>query len=85
MTDLLPVYRRIDVADVTSRTAPPYGTITFTERNSRYVLLAENGKMLIGPLGVNYYEDGPPDAAVIYLRRHDVPPRRTPKPKKRRK
>jgi hypothetical protein len=63
----------IAVASVTPRTAPPYGTITHTERNSSHVLRAENGKMLIGPLGVNYFQDGTPDNEVVYLRRWDVP------------
>jgi hypothetical protein len=66
-------FTRIDVTSVTPRTSPPYGTITHVERNSRHVLRAENGKMLIGPLGVNYFEDGPADNWVVYLRRWDVP------------
>lgn len=73
-----PVFVRIDVTDVTPRSAPPYGTITFTERNSRYVLAADDvpGKLLIGPLGVNYFEDGAADHEVIYLRRADMAPTR---------
>lgn len=71
-----PVFHRIDVVAVTPSTAPPYGRITHTERNSRYVLAADDGsgKLLIGQLGVNYFPDGPADQDEVYLHRHDVPP-----------
>lgn len=72
-----PDYVRINVAEVTPRTAPPYARITFTERNSRYVLPNEDGdKLLVGPLGVNYHLDGQPDSDGLYLHRWDVPARR---------
>lgn len=72
-----PTYVRVPVEKVTHRTAPAYGTITFNERNSKHVLSdGGSGKLLIGPLGVHYYQDGPPDSQVIYLRRWDVPPGR---------
>jgi len=68
-------HHRIDVARVTPRSAPPYATITYPERNSIHVLTSDDGtgKLLIGPLGVNYYEDGAPGRDVVYLRRWDMP------------
>ena len=80
-----PIYQRINVAELTPRTAPPYVALTHTERNSRYVLPAEDGqghgKVLIGVLGVNYYEDGPADRDMVYLRRFDQPPTRGKRPR----
>lgn len=73
---VLPDYEQIDVTSVTPRTSVPYAKISFTERNSMHVLRAENGLLLIGPLGVNYYEDGPADRDGVYLRRWDVEPLR---------
>lgn len=69
-------YVRIDVAGITPLTAPPYGTITFHERNGANVLVGQNLLLLIGPLGVNYYVESS-DADVIYLRRFDMRPGRT--------
>jgi hypothetical protein len=77
----LPEYVRINVPDLTPRTSPPYVMLSFNERNSRYVLAAEDGsgKLLVGPYGVNYYEDGKPTQDGIYVRRWDVPPVRGPR------
>ena len=73
----MPTYQHINVAEVTPRTAPPYALISFTQRNSQYVLPIDGSdKLLIGPLGVNYYPDGPPTAEGVYLRRWDAPPTR---------
>jgi hypothetical protein len=73
----VPLYERINVADVTPKTAPPYASITHTDRTSRFVLTSEDGtKLLIGQLGVNYFADGPADRDMIYLRRWDQAPRR---------
>jgi hypothetical protein len=74
----VPTYVRIDVTAVTPRTAPPYVLMTYTERNSRYVLLSDDGsgKLLVGPMGVNYFEDGKPTLEGIYLHRWDQPPGR---------
>jgi hypothetical protein len=79
MDDGPPTYERLDVANVTPRTAPPYATISFAERNSRFVLTTRDGsgRMLIGPLGVNYFLDGRPDHATFFLRRWDMPPFRS--------
>lgn len=78
----IPVYRPIDVVAVTPRTSPPYALMTFVQRNSRYVLAKDGSdKLLVGPLGVNYFVDGKPSSEGIYLRRWDVPPFRGPKPK----
>jgi hypothetical protein len=76
-----PDYVRIDVSDVTPRTAPPYVMINFIQRNSQYVLPSDDGsmKLLLGRYGVNYYEDGPASNDGIYLRRWDVPPVRGPR------
>lgn len=67
-----PVFYRIDVAAVTRLTAPRYGTITFTERNSMHVLTGDGDLLLIGPMGINYHIEGS-DQDVIYLRRWDQP------------
>lgn len=74
----LPVYVRINVAEVTPKTSAPYAVISHTDRSSIYVLVSTDGsgKVLVGPLGVNYYEDGPPDNSVVYLHRWDVEARR---------
>lgn len=70
-------YQRINVADVTPRTAPPYATITHVDRSSRFVLTSEDAtKLLIGERGVNYFVDGPATRDVIFLRRWDMPPQR---------
>lgn len=70
-----PEYVRINVTAVTPQTAPPYVTITHTERTSRYVLSSEDGtKLLIGELGVNYFMDGPATRDMVYLRRWDQKP-----------
>lgn len=78
MTDAVtPVYQRINVADVTPQTAPPYVSITHTERSSRFVLSSPDGdKLLVGHMGVNYFMDGPADRDMVYLRRWDQPPHR---------
>jgi hypothetical protein len=72
----LPDYARIDVTDVTPRTAPPYVLMSFIQRNSSYVLAADDdpGKLLVGRYGVQYHEDGKASQDGIYLRRWDVPP-----------
>lgn len=67
-----PVFYRIDVASVTRMTAPRYGTITYTERNSTHVLQGKGDLLLIGPMGVNYHIEGS-DNVCIYLRRWDQP------------
>lgn len=69
-----PGYQRIDVASVTPRTAPPYVRLTYTQRNSSFVLPDGNDgeKLLVGPLGVNYFIERS-DAEGIYLRRFDRP------------
>jgi hypothetical protein len=67
-----PVFYRIDVANVTRMTAPAYGTITYTERNSLHVLTGAGDLLLVGPMGVNYHIEGT-DHNVLYLRRWDQP------------
>ena len=71
-----PQYVRINVASVTSRTAPPYAAISHVERSSRHVLEAPDQRLLVGPLGVNYHVEGA-DLDVVYLRRMDVLPGRS--------
>jgi len=67
-----PVFYRIDVANVTRMTAPRYGTITYTDRNSVHVLAGHGDLLLIGPMGVNYHVEGS-NNDVIFLRRWDQP------------
>jgi hypothetical protein len=69
----VPTYARIDVTAVTSRTAPPYGTITHAERLGPHVLRGEGDLLLVGPLGVNYYVENATNE-FIRLRRFDMPP-----------
>lgn len=64
------MFYRIDVVRLTRMTAPRYGTITYTERNSAYVLAGPGDLLLIGPLGVNYHVEGS-NNEVIFLRRWD--------------
>jgi len=61
----------MDVAAVTRLTAPPYLRVLAVNVGSRGVLPGRDGLMLIGPLGVNYFEVQR-DVAWVYLRRHDV-------------
>lgn len=76
----LPDYPRIDVTDLTPRTAPPYAMLTFIQRNSYHVRAPDgSGKLLVGRYGVPYFPDGKPSNDGIYLRRQDRPPVRGPR------
>lgn len=67
-------HQRLFLATLTPRNAPPRGLISHWERTGPHVLPGDDdeGLLLCGPLGVNYYIERA-DADVLYLRRWDVP------------
>jgi hypothetical protein len=67
-----PRHVRIDVSAVTPQTAPPYVLMSYAERNSQYVLTGKQGRVLVGPLGVEYVTEST-SLEAIQLRRVDVP------------
>lgn len=67
-----PIFYPIDVATVTRMTSPKYGVIARYEQDSRYVLVGDGDKLLIGRMGINYHIEGT-DREFIYLRRWDQP------------
>jgi hypothetical protein len=67
----LDFFRRLDVTRVTRLTAPPYGRVLAGEVGERGALPGDDGLLLVGPLGVNYFEVNR-DSVWVYLRRHDA-------------
>jgi hypothetical protein len=67
-----PIFYPIDVAAVTRLSAPKYGVIARYEQDSRYVLLGDGDRLLVGPMGINYHIEGT-DRDFVYLRRWDQP------------
>jgi hypothetical protein len=68
----VPEHVRINVHDITPRTAPPYIRVTHAERMGPDVLSGSGSLLLVGPLGVNYYIERA-DSDSVYLRRFDMP------------
>lgn len=63
-------YARIDVAALTSQSAPPFVFLTFEQRNDGRNVKVQGQLLLIGPDGVNYAVEKS-DSAGLYLRRWD--------------